>query len=171
MSIHEIGHALDHLLDFQSAVSNTSYNDYVTKDFLRFDWSDWDSNGGITPRDPLDAFEGLEDYILDGEELKEEFEGKTNSYILQQISPYFFTTKQARWQELYAQAFAYEAYVQYNDPSDWLYEIPDTLFYHSFFPCTRNWAARIKNGYSTPDGGSACDPAPGWYQIADVLPS
>ncbi|MBX3152894.1 hypothetical protein KF728_22230 [Candidatus Obscuribacterales bacterium] len=98
-----------------------------------------------------------------------------NHSILQhpKTGQYWFTSVNPLWNELYAQALAYEAFALGN--GTFAYSVPDNLFNNGvtagdgYFHCVRNWAQRVRDGHNTPSagsGGSGCSaPVPGWYSF------
>lgn len=187
VTIHEVGHAFDHLIGQSSQSGGSNYDVYIQRDFLNLDYLVVGATQGTsTPRPPCVAsgvtpapFANVRDKAGDyichdgsggaGTTLKTAYSGLSNHAILQHanVGQYWFTKHNTLWNELYAQALAYVAFADPN--GTFAFNVPDNVFENSHFACTLNWATRVKDGHNTPSagsGGSGCSaPVPNWYSF------
>lgn len=178
-TLHEVGHAFDHLIGQSDQSGSDDYDDYAQRDFADLDYAVIGADAGSsTPRPPCQAYgatpapflnvidhapagQGGPQYICHasgdpstpGTTLNSRYSGMTNHQILQHtnVGEYWFTKHTNLWNELYAQGLAFEGFAGPNNHQG--YNVPDNVFKNGRFSCTRNWANRVMNGYDTPSAG------------------
>lgn len=99
-----------------------------------------------------------------------------NSQIAQMASTKLVYDTASGWLELYAESFAYSAYINtITNRSYYINYTTDNLMFETYFACTRGWASTLLSNdttppdpalapYSSTDNYPACDDAPGWYR-------
>ncbi len=179
ITIHELGHAFDILFGQATQSEGDSYKAYVYNDFLNLDYALVNTGSQslsvlrrpceVTPKSGGGNYPGLPPFqniptVCTGTVLNSTYTGMTNHAILQAIGPYWYTAVNPLWTELYAQALAYDAYAVSNPIANFAYVAPDNVYKNGYFTCTYNWADRVRQGFTSPSGGTACSSAvPTWY--------
>lgn len=176
ITIHELGHAFDLLKGRANQSANSSYNNYVQNDFLTLDYLTEQSGPPFVQRNPCiqngslaAPFSTISSVCgVDGLTLNPTYAGLKNSEILRHpnlAATYWFNKNVTldAWNELYAQALSYQAYIATTTPTPvFAYIVPDTIFSRGYFSCSRSWAQALAAGQTTPPGTGTC---------ANVLPT
>jgi hypothetical protein len=161
VTIHEMGHALDHLIGQLNQSASSSYNAFVQNDFLLLDYVGGvvsgttirpactaSSDGGPAPFANVSA-------VCTGTTENSTYSTMLNSAILRTLSTGVFHQHTPpglgvlAWNELYAQALAVKAYLLLNSisNSDYLYtRTTDWVLTSGYFSCTLAWADAVRTG-------------------------
>jgi hypothetical protein len=181
VAAHELGHAVD-ISKGTSTFRQSEEDDYLIyteNDFLNLDY--------VNPRaavptirepchkssvNPNPPFEGTTLCEPSGEILPA-YRYSSNSTIVQRLlKTGIYGMKYGKgWAELYAQAFAYEAYLKPEGiaPGETGFPIEDQIFANNQFQCTRAWARALLASAITPPGEDECDgDIPSFYSVAEL---
>lgn len=162
VAIHEMGHALDHLIGQTNQSASSDYNNYVQNDFLLLDYV----GGVVSPSTIRPAcaasgdggpapFANVSTVCSGGTQIA--YTMMMNSAILRTLShnPGVFHQKippgldVLAWDELYAQALSVDAYLLLNSisSSNYLYaKTTDWVLTSGYFSCTLQWADAVRAG-------------------------
>jgi len=184
---HELGHGVDLVYGQSNQSANATFVADAVNDLLTLDFSVLGTNGKTsTPRPPCSTnntapFDNVVDESTGaqfcnastGKLVSSKYSGMTNSLIIATSAPGIFPTAQPLlYQELYAQAFAYQLFVKPQNitPSSSFVTTVNGVFArvvtsqtYNYFACTQTWLANVLPVVPAQTPPAYCSGTTSWY--------
>lgn len=182
LTLHEIGHAFDMFYNRESSASVGNYGIYAKNDFLNLDYIVVGATQGTStlrlpcaptpiPGQPGQFYPDTPPFanislVCNGTSVNAPYSGYAFNRLIAQdqaVAGYFFNQTGGLWDQLYAQALAYQGYAA-GSGQPFAYIAVDNIFKNGQFSCVRKWADSVKAGTLPRPVDPICSvPAPGWY--------